>query len=107
MQALHQHEPYYFGPEETQQILAWNNRFSMKTAGEQFFLDYFEPAANESEGEWMSASDIFSFLKEKVGVSLLKPANVAAFGRRLSNIPGLKKRETSSNSEYFVKRKKQ
>ena len=51
-------------------------------------------------------SFFFSFLKEKVGVSLLKPANVAAFGRRLSNIPGLKKRETSSNSEYFVKRKK-
>ena len=106
MRALHQHEPYYFGPAETQQILAWNSRFSVKTAGEQFFLDYFEPAVNESEGVWMSASAIFSFLKEKVGVSLLKPANVAAFGRRLSNIPGLKKRETSSNSEYFVKQKK-
>ena len=105
MRALHQHEPYYFGPAETQQIMEWNRKFSMKTAGEQFFLDYFEPAVKESEGEWMSASAIFSFLKEKVGVSLLKPANVAAFGRRLSNIPGLKKRETSSNSEYFVKRK--
>lgn len=105
MRALHQHEPYYFGPAETQQIMEWNRKFSVKTAGEQFFLDYFEPAVKESEGEWMSASAIFSFLKEKVGVSLLKPANVAAFGRRLSNIPGLKKRETSSNSEYFVKRK--
>ena len=106
MQALHQHEPYYFSPAETQQILAWNSRFCMKTAGEQFFLDYFESATNELEGEWMSASVIFSFLKGKVGVSLLKPANVAAFGRRLSNIPGLVKRETSSNSEYLVKRKK-
>ena len=105
MRALHQHEPYYFGPAETQQIMEWNRKFSVKTAGEQFFLDYFEPAVKESEGEWMSASAIFSFLKEKVGVSLLKPANVAAFGRRLSNIPGLKKRETSSNSEYFVKKK--
>ncbi len=105
MRALHQHEPYYFGPAETQQIMEWNRKFSVKTAGEQFFLDYFEPATKESEGEWMSASAIFSFLKEKVGVSLLKPANVAAFGRRLSNIPGLKKRETSSNSEYFVKKK--
>ena len=106
MRALHQHEPYYFGPAETQQIMEWNSQFSVKTAGEQFFLDYFEPAVKESEGEWMSASAIFSFLKEKVGVSLLKPANVAAFGRRLSNIPGLKKRVTSSNSEYLVKRKK-
>jgi len=106
MRALHQHEPYYFGPAETQQIMEWNRQFNVKTAGEQFFLDYFEPAVNDSEGEWMSASAIFSFLKEKVGVSLLKPANVAAFGRRLSNIPGLKKRVTSSNSEYLVKRKK-
>ena len=106
MRALHDHEPYYFGPAETQQIMEWNRNFSMKTAGEQFFSDYFEPAADESEGEWMSASAIFEFLKEKVGVSLLKPTNVAAFGRRLSNIPELKKRVTSSNSIYLVKRKK-
>ena len=106
MRALHQHEPYYFGPAETQQIMEWNSQFSVKTAGEQFFFDYFEPVADESEGEWMSATAIFSFLKEKVGISLLKPANVAAFGRRLSNISGLKKRVTSSNSEYLVRRKR-
>ena len=106
MNALHQHEPYYFGPAETQQIMEWNSQFSVKTAGEQFFFDYFEPVADESEGEWMSATAIFSFLKEKVGISLLKPANVAAFGRRLSNIPGLKKRVTSSNSVYLVRRKR-
>ena len=106
MNALHQHEPYYFGPAETQQIMEWNSQFSVKTAGEQFFFDYFEPAADESEGEWMSATAIFNFLKEKVGISLLKPANVAAFGRRLSNIPGLRKRVTSSNSEYLVRRKR-
>lgn len=103
MHALRRHERYYFGPSETQEIIESNRRFSTKTAAEQFFLDYFEPAANESEGKWISASAIFSFLKEKVGVSLLKPANVAAFGRKLSNIPGLKKRETKSNSEYLVK----
>jgi predicted P-loop ATPase len=103
MQALRRHECYYFGPSETQEIIESNRRFSMKTAVEQFFLDYFEPAADESEGKWVSASAIFGFLKEKVGVSLLKPANVAAFGRKLSNIPSLKKRETKSNSEYLVK----
>ena len=106
MQALHQHELYYFGPIETQQIIEWNKRFSVKTAAEQFFLDYFEPATDESEGKWLSASAIFSFLKEKVGVSLLKPISVLAFGRRLSNISGLKKRMTKHGSEYFVKRKR-
>ena len=106
MQALHQHEPYYFGPTETQQIIEWNKRFSMKTAAEQFFSDYFEPAADETEGEWTSSSAIFEHLKQKVGVSLLKPANVSYFGRLLSNIPALQKRETKYGSEYLVKRKK-
>ncbi len=103
MQALHRHESYYFGPAEIQQITESNRRFSVKTAAEQFFLDYFEPAKDEENGEWISPSAILSYLKEKVGVSLLKPTNVATFGRRLSNIPGLKKRETRSNTEYFIK----
>ena len=105
MQALHQHELYYFGHEETQQIIEWNKRFSVKTAAEQFFFDYFEPATDESDGKWLSPSAILSFLKEKVGVSLLKPTNAATFGRRLSNMSGLKKRETRNNTEYFLKRK--
>ena len=105
MQALHQHELYYFSYEETQQILEWNKRFSVKTAAEQFFLDYFEPATDESEGKWLSTSAILSFLKKKVGISLLKPTSAATFGRRLSSIPGLKKRETRNNTEYFLKRK--
>ena len=106
MRALHKHEPYYFGPAETQQIMEWNRKFSVKTAAEQFFLDYFEPATNEEEGEWISASAIFEFLKQKVGISLLKPANVSAFGRMLSNISTLKKHETKYGSEYFVSRKR-
>ena len=106
MRALHRHEPYYFDREASQQIMEWNTKFSVKTAAEQFFLDYFEPATDESEGKWLSPSAILSFLKEKVGVSLLKPTNVATFGRRLSNMPGLRKRETRNNTEYLLKRKK-
>lgn len=106
MRALHQHEAYYFSPNETQHILEWNKKFSVKTAADHYFFDYFEPAAEGDEGEWISASAIFGLLKEKVGVSLLKPANVSAFGRMLSNISTLQKRETKYGSEYFVKRKK-
>ena len=105
MHALHQHEPYYFGPEETKQILDWNQRFTVKTAAEQFFFDYFEPATNEMEGEWMTPTAIFNHLKEKVGISLLKPANVSAFGRKLSHIPGLIKDEIHKGSVYLVKKK--
>ena len=106
MQALHQHEPYYFGPVETQQILEWNRKFSVKTAVEQFFYDYFEPAVDEKEGEWISPTAILNYLKEKVGISLLKPTSVIGFGRKLSNIPGLKKNEDKYGALYLVKRKK-
>ena len=104
MRALHQHEPYYFGPAETQEIMEWNRKFSLKTAAEQFFLDYFEPARNEQEGEWLSASAILAYLKDEVGVSLLKSPSVPAFGRKLSAIPGMQKRVTSINTFYLVRK---
>ena len=78
----------------------------MKSAADHYFFDYFEPAAEGAEGEWISASAIFEHLKQKVGISLLKPANVSAFGRMLSNISTLQKRETRYGSEYFVSWKK-
>ena len=107
MQALHQqHETYFFGPAETQQIMEWNQKFCVKTAAEQFFFDYFEPAANEEEGEWISPTAIYEELKKEVGVSLLKETSVSAFGRKLSNIPGLQKSENKYGSIYLVKRKK-
>lgn len=106
MQALHRHESYFFSPKETQQILEWNRKFSVKSAADHFFFDYFEPATEGEDGEWISASAIFEHLKQKVGISLLKPANVSAFGRMLSNISSLQKRETRFGSEYFVKQKR-
>ena len=106
MRALHQHESYYFGPAETQHIMEWNRRFSVKSSADLLFLDYFEPAIDEQNGKWMSASAIFSYLKEKVGVSLLKPTGISAFGRKLTNLPGLRKRETKYNTEYLVMQKK-
>ena len=38
MQALHNHEPYFFSSAETQQIMQWNQKFSVKTAAEHFFM---------------------------------------------------------------------
>ena len=106
MHALYQHELYYFNTKETQQILEWNRKSSVKSAAEQFFFDYFEPAKNENEGVWMSPTAIYNFLKEKVGSSLLKSTSVIAFGRRLSNIPELKKDVNKYSSIYLVRQKK-
>lgn len=107
MQALHRHESYYFGPAEIQQITASNRKFSMTTATEQFFLAYFEPAKDTREGTWMSAAAILDYLKDKVGVSLLKPLNVIAFGRALSAFPNLQKHVTSTTTNYLVVKKQE
>lgn len=105
MQALHRHELYYFDAEATRQIMESNRRFSVKTPVEEFFFDYFEPAADENEGQWMSATAILHFLKDEIGISLLRPVSVIKFGRLLSGIPNLPKRLTRANSEYLVKHK--
>ena len=107
MQALHRHDSYYFGPAEIQQITASNRKFSLRTATEQFFLAYFEPAKDTREGTWMSAAAILDYLKDKVGVSLLKPLNVIAFGRTLSAIPELQKHVTSTTTNYLVVKKQE
>ena len=106
MRALHQHQPYYFSQQETKVIAESNRKFSVKSAADHFFFDYFEPATSTTDGEWVSASAIFGYLKQKVGVSLLKPASISGFGRMLSNMPELQKRFTKYGSEYLVKRKK-
>lgn len=106
MRALHQHQPYYFSQQETKVIAESNRKFCVKNAADHFFFDYFEPATNATDGEWVSASAIFGYLKQKVGVSLLKPASISGFGRMLSNMPELQKRFTKYGSEYLVKRKK-
>ena len=107
MQALHRHDSYYFGPAEIQQITASNRKFSLRTATEQFFLAYFEPAKDTKEGTWMSAAAILDYLKDKVGVSLLRPLNVIAFGRALSAFPNLKKHVTSTTTNYLVVKKQE
>ena len=79
MQALNQHEPYYFGQEETKIIMEENRKFNLKTAPELYFQEYFMPARDEKAGEWMTAAAILSYLKDKVGVSLLKAPSTSVF----------------------------
>ena len=106
MVALHEHVPTYFDEEQTKQIVESNRKFCEKTAAEMFFLDYFEPAANETGGEWLSPSAILQFLKNEVGLGLLGKESASAFGRKLSHIPELLKKENKRSSLYLVKRKK-
>ena len=106
MDALHEHVPTFFNEEQTKQIVESNRRFCEKTAAEMFFLDHFEPAADDKEGEWMTATAILEYLKSEVGISLLQNISAVAFGRRLTHMGNLTKDEKEYGNAYLVKRKK-
>jgi hypothetical protein len=100
--ALDHHESYYFNDEQTQQILESNRQFQQLTPAEQYFNDCFEPATNENDGEYLTASAIFAHIKKLAG-SDLRLNSLNHFGRTLSNIPDLKRRRTKKGTEYLVK----
>lgn len=103
MHALRQHEPYYFDEKRTQEIIEYNTRFDVKSEAEQYFYDFFEPTNDEAQGQWMTPTAIMAYLKKKVGVSLLKNTSVNGFGRKLTNMPGIKKKMSNQAALYLVK----
>ena len=66
MHALYRHVPHYFNADETQAIMESNQKFCTRTAVEQFFLDYFDVATDENDGEWITPTKILALLKKKV-----------------------------------------
>ena len=105
LQALDSRERYYFDEEQTQQILESNRQFQQHTPAELFFHDVFEAAADATDGKWLSASAIFSFLRKQAGSSLCV-SSLNHFGRTLANIPGIERKRTSRGTEYLVKLRK-
>lgn len=105
LQALDDREPYYFNDEQTQQILEQNRQFQQLTPVEQYFNDSFEPARDENDGEYMTASAIFAHIKKMAG-SDLRLSSLSHFGRALSNRTEIMRKRTNKGTEYLVKRRK-
>lgn len=105
LQALDNHEPYFFNDEQTQEILEQNRQFQQRTPAEQYFNDCYEIATSEADGQYLTASAIFAYIKKMVG-SDLRLSSLNHFGRTLSNIPNIQKRRTMNGTEYLVKLKK-
>ena len=70
-----------------------------------YFHEFYEPADNEDDGEWMSPTAIYESLRRIPG-SGLKANWVSTFGRYLFNMPGLKRDRSQQERIYLVKRKK-
>ena len=103
--ALDAKEPCYFDEEQTQQIIASNRQFQQLTPAEQYFNEYFEPVQSEADGQYLTATAIFSHIKKMAG-SDLRLSSLNHFGRSLSNIPGIQRKRTMKGTEYLVRIRK-
>ena len=105
LQALDNREPYYFNDEQTQEILEQNRQFQQLTPVEQYFNDCFEPACDEKDGKYLTASAIFAHIKKMAGGDL-RLSSLSHFGRVLSNRSEIMRRRSNKGTEYLVKLRK-
>ena len=104
LQALHDGEKSYFDAEQVKLIMQSNCQFEVEMPIDQYFRLYFEPTEDESEGEYLTAAEIFDFLKKQMGSSL-KVSSLMGFGRKLANMSGLKHKRFAYGTKYLVKKK--
>ena len=104
MQALEQGEKSYFDAAETAVIMQSNRQFEQISPIKQCFLEVFEPTNDVEKGEYLTATAIFSILKQKIGSSL-QVTSLHRFGRELQNIDGLKSKRTRYGTAYLVVRR--
>ena len=105
LQLLRNGSRSWFDKAETEQIMLWHRRYEIQEPADQYFSlcvsvadDPLDPAA-----EWLSTAEIFDVIKQKVGSSL-QVNTLIAFGRKLANMPGMRRRKCETCTRYLVKR---
>lgn len=94
-------KPYWFDEKDTQAIISHNRAYRQQTPAEALFLDHFALPGKPSEGQYMTASAIFTHLRARVG-SQLRLSSLSHFGRTLANVSGLVSKHTNRGTEYLV-----
>ena len=102
--ALHNGEKSYFDAEQVKLIMKSNSQFEVIQPIDQYFLLYFELVEKEKEGEYLTAAEIFDYLKKQIGSSL-KVNSLMGFGRKLANMSELKHKRFSDGMKYLVRKK--
>ena len=102
--ALHNGEKSYFDAEQVKLIMKSNCQFEVAEPIDQYFMLYFELVENEKEGEYLTAAEIFDYLKKQIGSSL-KVNSLMGFGRKLANMSELKHKRFADGMKYLVKKK--
>ena len=102
--ALHNGEKSYFDAEQVKLIMKNNCQFEVAEPIDQYFQLYFDLVENEKEGEYLTAAEIFDYLKKQIGSSL-KVKSLMGFGRKLANKSELKHKRFADGTKYLVKKK--
>ena len=102
--ALRNGEKSYFDAEQVKLIMKNNYQFEVVEPIDQYFLLYFELVDDEKEGEYLTAAEIFDYLKKQIGSSL-KVNSLMGFGRKLANKSELKHKRFADGMKYLVKKK--
>ena len=102
--ALHNGEKSYFDAEQVKLIMKNNCQFEVAEPIDQYFMLYFELVENEKEGEYLTAAEIFDYLKKQIGSSL-KVNSLMGFGRKLANMSELKHKRFADGMKYLVNKK--
>lgn len=105
LQLLRNGNRSWFDKAETDQIMLWNRRYEIQEPADQYFSLCFSVATDplDPAAEWLSTAEIFDVIKQKVGSSL-QVNTLIAFGRKLANMPGMRRRKCETCTRYLVKR---
>lgn len=105
LQLLRNGSRSWFDKAETEQIMLWNRRYEIQEPADQYFSLCFSVAADplDPAAEWLSTAEIFDVIKQKVGSSL-QVNTLIAFGRKLANMPGMRRRKCETCTRYLVRR---
>ena len=104
LSALNNGEKSYFDAQQVKLIMKSNSQFEIIQPIDQYFLLYFELVEDEKEGEYLTAAEIFDYLKKQIGSSL-KVNSLMGFGRKLANLSELKHKRFADGMKYLVKKK--
>ena len=104
LSALNNGEKSYFDAQQVKLIMKSNNQFEIIQPIDQYFLLYFELVEDEKEGDYLTAAEIFDYLKKQIGSSL-KINSLMGFGRKLANMSELKHKRFADGMKYLVKKK--
>ena len=104
MAAIRAGEKTYFDSVETTLLMQSNRQFEVVPPIEQYFQMCFDLVEDESLGKYMSAAEIFDYLKKRIGSSL-KIDSLMSFGRKLANIDGIKVKRFATGKRYLVAEK--